>query len=48
LERLFQSIDDEQFETARQLLAEVEALIGAGDPEVMRARSLMAFLESNV
>jgi len=47
LVRLFKSIDDERFESARQLLSEVEAQIGSDDPEVVRARSLMAFLESN-
>jgi predicted ATP-binding protein involved in virulence len=47
LARLFKSIDDEQFETARQLLLEVETQIGSDDPEVTRARSLMTFLESN-
>lgn len=48
LARLFKAIDDERFEGARQLLSEVEAQLGADDPEVMRARSLMTFLESNV
>ncbi len=48
LTRLFQSIDDEKFDSARELLSEVEAQLGPDDPEVTRARSLMAFLESNV
>jgi predicted ATP-binding protein involved in virulence len=46
LTRLFKAIDDEAFETARQLLIEVEANLGSDDPEVTRARALMVFLES--
>jgi predicted ATP-binding protein involved in virulence len=48
LTHLFRSIDDEQFDRARDLLAEVETKLGSDDPEVTRARSLMAFLESKV
>jgi predicted ATP-binding protein involved in virulence len=48
LTRLFRAIDDEQFESARQTLSQVEAQLGADDPEVTRARSLMTFLESKV
>jgi len=47
LKRLYRTIDDEQFESAKQLLSEVEAQLGSDDPEVTRARSLMAFLGSN-
>ncbi len=48
LTRLFNSIDDEDFDSARQTLVEVEAKLGPDDPEVTRARALMAFLESKV
>jgi predicted ATP-binding protein involved in virulence len=47
LSRLFESIDREDFDSARRLLSEVEARLGADDPEVRRARALMMFLESN-
>jgi len=48
LDRLFRSIDAEDFDRARSLLSEVEAQLGSDDPEVVRARSLMTFLQSNV
>jgi predicted ATP-binding protein involved in virulence len=48
LTSLFKSIDDEDFEGARQLLSEVEAKLGSDDPEVTRARALMTFLESKI
>jgi predicted ATP-binding protein involved in virulence len=48
LDRLFRSIDAEDFDSARNLLSEVEAQLGSDDPEVLRARSLMTFLQSNV
>jgi predicted ATP-binding protein involved in virulence len=48
LKRLFKSIDEERFEDARALVSEVEVKLGPDDPEVMRARTLMTFLESEV
>src|ERR1022692_3680883 len=48
LTRLFKLIDDEDFDSARRMLAEVEANLGSDDPEVTRARALMTFLESRV
>jgi predicted ATP-binding protein involved in virulence len=48
LKHLFRSIDDEDFNAARSLLAGAEAKLGSGDPEVTRARALMTFLESDV
>jgi len=48
LTRLFKLIDDERFDDARRFLADVEAKLGSDDPEVTRARALMAFLESKV
>jgi|SRR5580658_987706 predicted ATP-binding protein involved in virulence len=48
LTRLFKSIDDEDFDSARRTLPEVEAKLGPDGPEVTRARALMTFLESNV
>ena len=46
LRKLFSSIDKEDFQTARNLLPEVEAKLGPDDPEITRARTLMTFLES--
>ncbi len=46
LKNLFALVDREDFDEARKALAEVEAKLGEDDPEVTRARSLMAFLES--
>jgi predicted ATP-binding protein involved in virulence len=46
LSRLSSMIDKEDFASARDLLPEVEARLGEDDPEVTRARALMAFLES--
>jgi predicted ATP-binding protein involved in virulence len=48
LTRLFKSIDNEDFDNARVVLAEVESKLGPDDPEVTRARALMTFLESKV
>jgi predicted ATP-binding protein involved in virulence len=46
LRELFGLIDREDFRAAKGLLPQVESQIGPDDPEVTRARSLMAFLES--
>jgi predicted ATP-binding protein involved in virulence len=46
LSRLSKSIEDDDFDHAAHLLTEVEAMLGPDDPEVTRARALMAFLES--
>lgn len=48
LRRLFKSIDDEDFDSARRVLGDVESKLSPDDPEVTRARALMAFLESKV
>ena len=48
LERLFKSIDNEEFETARMLIGQAELRLSPADPEITRARTLMAFLESPV
>ena len=48
LRRLFKLIDDENFSAAHNVLHEVEAKLGADDPEVTRARTLMTFLESKL
>ncbi|MGB9455109.1 MAG: AAA family ATPase [Bryobacteraceae bacterium] len=48
LKRLFRSIDEEDFDSGRRMLAEVEAKLGPDDPEATRARALMTFLESKV
>jgi predicted ATP-binding protein involved in virulence len=44
--QLFSSIDQNRFEAARGQLSDLEAKLGADDPDVTRARSLMSFLES--
>ena len=46
LSRLFGLIDKEDFSGAKNLLPEVEAKLGPDDPELIRARALMTFLES--
>jgi len=46
LRELFRLIDREDFRAAKSLLPQVESQLGPDDPEVTRARSLMAFLES--
>jgi predicted ATP-binding protein involved in virulence len=48
LTQLFQAIDNEDFDNARGVLADVESKLGSDDPEVTRARALMTFLESKV
>ena len=45
LGKLFRLIDQEDFSAARDMLPEVEAQLGPDDPEITRARTLMAFLE---
>lgn len=42
---VFRLIDQEKFAAARKQLVDVEAKLGDSDPDVVRARSLMAFLE---
>ena len=47
LKHLFRLIDDENFAEARQLIPEIAAILhNIDDPELTKARSLMAFLES--
>ena len=48
LHSLFKLIDQEDFPAAGQLLPELEKELGPDDPELTRARTLMAFLESKV
>ncbi len=48
LSSLFQFIDKEEFDAARRVLAEVKTKLGPDDPEVIRAQSLMTFLESEI
>jgi predicted ATP-binding protein involved in virulence len=45
IKALSRFIDANEFHAAHRKLAEIEAQLGAGDPEVTRARTLMAFLE---
>lgn len=44
--QLFDAIDNEDFDVARDRLGQVEKELGPDDPEVTRARTLMSFLES--
>ncbi len=46
LRMLFGALDKENFAGARDILSKVEAQLGPDDPEVNRAQTLMAFLES--
>ena len=45
LGEMFRLIDDEDFKTAKQRIEALEATLGENDPELTRARALMAFLE---
>ena len=45
LNELSQLIDDEDFERAQQCMDELAKILGHDDPELTRARTLMAFLE---
>jgi predicted ATP-binding protein involved in virulence len=46
LKELFSLIDQEDFVNAHQLCLRLENEIGSSDPEITRARALMAFLET--
>lgn len=45
LKRLFELIDQEQFNDARAVIAQLEQILGRGEPELTRASSLIRFLE---
>jgi predicted ATP-binding protein involved in virulence len=45
LRELALALDQEDFAQAKKLIGEVEAKLGANDPEVTRARTLMTFLQ---
>lgn len=45
---MFSFIDKEEFDQARKLLTQVEEKLGADDPDVTRARSLLSFLEPHL
>ena len=44
---LFEMIDQEDFEKAREKIAELEKQLGASEPELTRANSLITFLEGS-
>lgn len=46
LGNLFQFIDDEAFDAAHEQIDTLSTKLGADDPELARARTLMAFLEN--
>jgi predicted ATP-binding protein involved in virulence len=48
LKKLFHEIDQEDFNAAKQLLPDLEDRIGRDDPELVRARALMDFLEADL
>jgi predicted ATP-binding protein involved in virulence len=45
LEAIFRSIDKEQFKDAKQKIQKLAEVIGESDPELIRAKSMIAFLE---
>jgi predicted ATP-binding protein involved in virulence len=45
LHKLFQLIDNENFSAAHRCIEALEETLGDNDPELTRARTLMAFLE---
>lgn len=45
LQQIFQLIDEDDFDRARDSIATLEERLGPNDPEITRARSLIAFLE---
>ena len=45
LHELSQLIDDENFEAAQQRIDALQVTLGKDDPELTRARALMAFLQ---
>jgi hypothetical protein len=45
LTRLFELIDTEEFDDARTAIATLEEKLGAAEPELTRASSLIRFLE---
>lgn len=45
LEKCSRLIDADRFDDARHELAELEALLGPNDPEILRAKSMLTFLE---
>lgn len=47
LQTLFELIDEECFDEARRAIAELELRLGATEPELARASSLIRFLEGN-
>ena len=47
LHQLFRHIDREEFQKARTLIPRIREKIGPSDPELVRARSLMSFLNES-
>lgn len=47
LRTLFELIDDEDFNQAREKIASLEKQLGEHEPELTRARSLITFLEGS-
>jgi predicted ATP-binding protein involved in virulence len=47
LHHLFQLIDEDDFDGARQAMIPIIAKVGESEPEITRARSLIKFLEGN-
>jgi len=47
LHALFKLIDDEDFDEAHQSIINLTEKLGASEPEITRARTLIKFLEGN-
>jgi hypothetical protein len=45
LKALFELIDEERFDAAREAIANLESKLGEDEPELTRASSLIRFLE---
>lgn len=48
IQKLSEEIDEERFSSAHHTLRELESLLGSNDPEVIRASTLLAFLEADI
>jgi hypothetical protein len=47
LHKLFQLIDEDDFDGARRAIIPIIEKVGESEPEITRARSLINFLEGN-
>lgn len=47
LQKLSEQIDEEHFDKAKQIIQDLTKTLGENDPEITRAKALMAFLEAD-